>query len=34
MTEKAIGFFQSKNDLEIDGEVGGQTWAALLGNWG
>ena len=34
MTEKAIGFYQSKNDLEIDGEVGGHTWAALLGNWG
>lgn len=34
MTEKAIGFFQSHNELEIDGEVGGQTWAALLGNWG
>lgn len=29
-TEKAVGFFQSKNGLEIDGEIGGATWAALL----
>lgn len=30
MTEKAVAFFQSKNDLDVDGEIGGQTWAALL----
>lgn len=29
-TERAVGFFQSKHDLELDGEIGGQTWAALL----
>jgi hypothetical protein len=29
-TEKAVGFFQSKNGLEVDGEIGGATWAALL----
>ena len=29
-TERAVGFFQSKHNLEVDGEVGGQTWAALL----
>ena len=35
MTEKAVAFFQSKQHLsQIDGEVGGETWAALLKNWG
>jgi peptidoglycan hydrolase-like protein with peptidoglycan-binding domain len=29
-TERAVGFFQSKNGLEVDGEIGGATWAALL----
>lgn len=29
-TERAVGFFQSKNNLEVDGEIGGATWAALL----
>ena len=29
-TERAVGFFQSKHNLDVDGEVGGQTWAALL----
>jgi peptidoglycan hydrolase-like protein with peptidoglycan-binding domain len=29
-TERAVAFFQSKNNLEVDGEVGGATWAALL----
>lgn len=29
-TERAVGFFQSKNGLELDGEIGGATWAALL----
>lgn len=36
-TERAVAFFQSKNkdpntglQLEIDGEIGGATWAALL----
>lgn len=29
-TEKAVAFFQSKNNLDVDGEIGGQTWAALL----
>lgn len=29
-TQKAVGFFQSKCGLEVDGEIGGQTWAALL----
>lgn len=29
-TQRAVGFFQSKNSLECDGEIGGQTWAALL----
>lgn len=29
-TRRAVGFFQSKHDLEMDGEIGGQTWAALL----
>lgn len=30
MTEKAVGFFQSKSGLTIDGIIGGETWAALL----
>lgn len=29
-TERAVAFFQSKNNLEVDGEIGGATWAALL----
>ena len=29
-TERAVAFFQSKNGLEVDGEIGGATWAALL----
>lgn len=33
-TERAVAFFQSSNDLETDGEVGGQTWSALLSKWG
>lgn len=30
LTQRAVGFFQSKHNLELDGEIGGQTWAALL----
>lgn len=34
-TERAVGFFQSKCELpDIDGEVGGDTWSALLSKWG
>jgi peptidoglycan hydrolase-like protein with peptidoglycan-binding domain len=34
-TERAVGFFQSKCELpDIDGEVGGDTWRALLSKWG
>lgn len=33
-TERAVAFFQSSHDLETDGEVGGQTWSALLSKWG
>lgn len=33
-TEKAVSDFQRKFGLDIDGEVGGETWLALLGNWG
>lgn len=29
-TERAVAFFQSKHNLEVDGEIGGATWAALL----
>lgn len=29
-TARAVGFFQSKAGLEVDGEIGGATWAALL----
>lgn len=29
-TQRAVGFFQAKKGLELDGEIGGQTWAALL----
>lgn len=29
-TARAVGFFQSKCGLEVDGEIGGATWAALL----
>ena len=29
-TQRAVGFFQSKAGLEVDGEIGGATWAALL----
>lgn len=29
-TQRAVGFLQSKCGLEVDGEIGGQTWAALL----
>lgn len=29
-TERAVAFFQSKNGLDVDGEIGGATWAALL----
>lgn len=29
-TERAVGFFQSKSGLEVDGIIGGATWAALL----
>lgn len=29
-TQRAVGFFQSAKGLECDGEIGGQTWAALL----
>ncbi len=31
MTDAAVREFQSDNDLYIDGEVGGKTWAKLLG---
>lgn len=34
MTEKAVAFFQSKCGLDIDGEVGGDTYAALFSVWG
>lgn len=34
-TERAVGFFQSKCELpDVDGEVGGDTWSALLSKWG
>jgi hypothetical protein len=29
-TERSVGFFQSKHGLEVDGIIGGATWAALL----
>lgn len=29
-TEKAVADFQRDNGLEVDGEIGGATWAALL----
>lgn len=29
-TEKAVGQFQRENGLEVDGEIGGNTWAALI----
>ena len=32
-TERAVAFFQSKCGLDVDGEVGGQTWACLLSKW-
>mgnify|MGYP002519303251 CR=1 FL=1 len=30
MTEKSVGFFQSKSGLDITGDIDGKTWAALL----
>jgi peptidoglycan hydrolase-like protein with peptidoglycan-binding domain len=30
-TEKAVKAFQETNGLEVDGKVGPQTWAKLLG---
>ena len=30
MTEKSVGFFQSKAGLDITGDINGETWAALL----
>ena len=30
MTEKSVGFFQSKAGLDITGDIDGKTWAALL----
>lgn len=32
-TERAVGFFQSKCGLDVDGEVGGQTWTCLFSKW-
>lgn len=32
-TEKAVAAFQRKCGLECDGEVGGETWSALLNDW-
>ena len=29
-TEKAVRYFQTKVNLEPDGEVGADTWASLL----
>jgi hypothetical protein len=29
-TEKAVADFQRENGLEVDGEIGGATWAALI----
>lgn len=29
-TERAVAFFQSKSGLDVDGEIGGKTWAALI----
>jgi peptidoglycan hydrolase-like protein with peptidoglycan-binding domain len=29
-TQRAVGFLQAAKDLDCDGEIGGQTWAALL----
>ncbi len=29
-TEKAVRSFQSRNDLEQDGKIGADTWAAML----
>lgn len=31
LTKRAVMGFQADNELETDGEVGGQTWAKLLG---
>ena len=31
LTKRAVMAFQADNDLETDGEVGGQTWAKLMG---
>ena len=31
ITESAVGGFQERNNLTVDGKVGGQTWAKLLG---
>lgn len=31
ITESAVGGFQQRNGLEVDGKCGGQTWAKLLG---
>ena len=30
LTKRAVMAFQADNDLETDGEVGGETWAKLL----
>ena len=32
-TERAVAFFQSKCRLDVDGEVGGETWACLFSKW-
>ena len=32
-TELAVCFFQSPRHLDVDGEVGGDTWNALLSKW-
>ena len=31
LTKRSVMAFQADNDLETDGEVGGQTWAKLMG---
>lgn len=33
MTERAVAFFQSAQGLEVDGEIGCDTWTALLKNF-